>query len=100
MTRRAASRDPLLQQAVAGRAVPALPATWRRTRRCRSSSTISRAVLGEHGARYTARLAEIPSIVGIKEACGVLDQVTEVIARTPDDFDVYSGDDDSIHAAG
>lgn len=41
----------------------------------------------------TARLAEVPSIVGIKEACGVLDQVTDVIARTPDDFDVYSGDD-------
>jgi 4-hydroxy-tetrahydrodipicolinate synthase len=41
----------------------------------------------------TARLAEHERIVGIKEACGNLDQVTDVIARVPEDFAVYSGDD-------
>ncbi len=40
-----------------------------------------------------ARLAEIDSIVGIKEACGSLEQVTDVIRRCPDDFIVLSGDD-------
>ncbi|MET3697928.1 4-hydroxy-tetrahydrodipicolinate synthase [Bacillus oleivorans] len=39
------------------------------------------------------RLAEIPNVVALKEASGNLDAMTEVIANTPDDFDVYSGDD-------
>lgn len=41
-----------------------------------------------------ARLAQIKNIVAIKEASGNLDQVTDIINSTPDDFMVYSGDDD------
>jgi 4-hydroxy-tetrahydrodipicolinate synthase len=40
-----------------------------------------------------ARLAEVDGIVGIKEATGSLEQVTDVIRRCPDDFIVLSGDD-------
>ena len=40
-----------------------------------------------------ARLAEIDNIIGIKEACGSLEQATDVIRRCPDDFIVLSGDD-------
>ncbi|MFP8874700.1 MAG: 4-hydroxy-tetrahydrodipicolinate synthase [Myxococcota bacterium] len=40
-----------------------------------------------------SRLAENPYIVGIKEASGDLEQMSQVIARCPDDFDVLSGDD-------
>ncbi len=41
----------------------------------------------------TARLAEIPTVVGIKEACGVMDQVTDIISRVGPEFAIYSGDD-------
>jgi 4-hydroxy-tetrahydrodipicolinate synthase len=40
-----------------------------------------------------ARLAEIDTIVGIKEASGSLKQMSEVINCCPADFDVLSGDD-------
>ena len=40
-----------------------------------------------------ARLAGIATIVGIKEATGDLNQISEVIRLCPDDFDVLSGDD-------
>lgn len=40
-----------------------------------------------------ARLAVIPNIVGIKEATGSLDRLHDLIARVPDDFGLYSGDD-------
>ncbi len=40
-----------------------------------------------------ARLAEIDSIIGIKEACGSLEQVSDVIRKCPDDFIILSGDD-------
>ena len=40
-----------------------------------------------------ARLAEIDHVVGVKEACGDLEQITETISRCPDDFAVLSGDD-------
>lgn len=39
------------------------------------------------------RLAEIPNIVALKDAGGNLDAMTEVIARTDEEFLVYSGDD-------
>ncbi len=40
-----------------------------------------------------ARLAEIDNIIGIKEACGSLEQVSDVIRKCPDDFIILSGDD-------
>ncbi len=40
-----------------------------------------------------ARLAEIDNVVGIKEACGSLEQISDVIRFCPDDFIVFSGDD-------
>jgi 4-hydroxy-tetrahydrodipicolinate synthase len=39
------------------------------------------------------RLAEIPNIVGVKEASGDISQITEIIIRVPADFKVLSGDD-------
>jgi 4-hydroxy-tetrahydrodipicolinate synthase len=40
-----------------------------------------------------ARLAEIPNIVGIKESCGNLQQITELIHMVPRRFRVFAGDD-------
>ena len=40
-----------------------------------------------------SRLAEIENVVGVKEACGDIDQIAHVIASCPDDFSVLSGDD-------
>jgi 4-hydroxy-tetrahydrodipicolinate synthase len=40
-----------------------------------------------------ARLAELEQVVGVKEACGNLDQMAHVIAAVPDGFAVLSGDD-------
>ena len=40
-----------------------------------------------------ARLAEVPNIVGIKEATGNLDRAREIFAACGPDFEVYSGDD-------
>ena len=40
-----------------------------------------------------ARLAAIDNIIGIKEASGSLEQVTDVLRRSPEDFIVLSGDD-------
>lgn len=39
------------------------------------------------------RLAQLENIVGIKEATGDLDRARDIVAGTPDDFAVYSGDD-------
>ncbi|MDR3351690.1 MAG: 4-hydroxy-tetrahydrodipicolinate synthase [Zoogloeaceae bacterium] len=39
------------------------------------------------------RLAEIPNIVGIKDATGDIGRATDLIARAPKDFALYSGDD-------
>ena len=47
----------------------------------------------------TLRLAQIPNIVGIKDATGNIDRVGELIARAPQGFSVYSGDDASACAA-
>lgn len=43
-----------------------------------------------------ARSAELPTVVGIKEATGDLTQVADVIALCPDDFVVLSGDDFTV----
>ena len=39
------------------------------------------------------RLAEIPNIIGVKEASGNISQIAEVCATLPEDFLVFSGDD-------
>ena len=44
-------------------------------------------------AQTTIRLAEIENIFSIKEASGDLEQVSQIVRETPDDFLVYSGDD-------
>jgi len=44
------------------------------------------------------RLAQIPNIVGIKDATGNVDRGSELIARGPAGFSVYSGDDSSACA--
>lgn len=41
----------------------------------------------------TLRLAEIPNIVGIKDATGSIDRACDLIARAPKGFALYSGDD-------
>jgi 4-hydroxy-tetrahydrodipicolinate synthase len=40
-----------------------------------------------------ARLAQIPSIVAIKEASGSLDHASQIRRSTPSEFTIYSGDD-------
>lgn len=40
-----------------------------------------------------ARLAALPNVIGIKEACGCLNQISEIIRICPKDFIVLSGDD-------
>lgn len=40
-----------------------------------------------------ARCAELKNVIGIKEATGSLNQISDVIRRCPDDFIVLSGDD-------
>ena len=45
-------------------------------------------------AATTVRLArDCENIVAIKEACGSLEQIDEIIKNKPDSFDVISGDD-------
>lgn len=39
------------------------------------------------------RLAELPNIVGIKDATGNLDRAVDLISRAPADFALFSGDD-------
>ena len=39
-------------------------------------------------AEATLRLANLPSVVAIKEACGSLDQVSEIVAGAPGNFSV------------
>jgi 4-hydroxy-tetrahydrodipicolinate synthase len=40
-----------------------------------------------------ARLAEIPNIVGVKEASGNMNQIAEAVNAVPETFQVFSGDD-------
>ncbi|HET7629111.1 MAG TPA: 4-hydroxy-tetrahydrodipicolinate synthase [Bacillales bacterium] len=44
-------------------------------------------------AETIIRLARIENITAVKEASGNLDQITEIIRETDDDFALYSGDD-------
>lgn len=45
------------------------------------------------------RLAQIPNVVGIKDATGNIDRASDLIARAPKDFALYSGDDMTCMAA-
>lgn len=47
-------------------------------------------------AETTARLAEIPNIVGIKEASADLTQIAAIRTQTPDAFQIYSGNDSDV----
>jgi 4-hydroxy-tetrahydrodipicolinate synthase len=40
-----------------------------------------------------ARIAEIDLVVGVKEACGDIAQISRVVAGCPEDFSVLAGDD-------
>jgi 4-hydroxy-tetrahydrodipicolinate synthase len=46
----------------------------------------------------TLRLAEVPNIVGLKDATGNLDRACDLIERVPEGFALYSGDDMSSAA--
>ena len=46
----------------------------------------------------TLRLAQLPGIVGVKEATGEIDRASWLIKRAPAGFSVYSGDDGSAVA--
>lgn len=46
----------------------------------------------------TLRLAQVPGIVGIKDATGNIERGTDLIKRAPQDFAIYSGDDASALA--
>ncbi len=46
----------------------------------------------------TAKLAQIDNIVAIKEACGDIKQVTELLMKCPKDFVILSGDDFTAYA--
>ena len=42
-----------------------------------------------------ARLAEVSNIIGIKEATGDLNRLKEIQSKVVDDFEIYSGDDET-----
>jgi 4-hydroxy-tetrahydrodipicolinate synthase len=46
----------------------------------------------------TAKLSQIENIVAIKEACGDIKQVTELLLKCPKDFTILSGDDFTAYA--
>lgn len=41
----------------------------------------------------TLRLAEVPNIIGVKDATGSIDRACDLIERAPEGFALYSGDD-------
>lgn len=47
-------------------------------------------------AATTLKLAELSNIIGVKEASGDLGQLTQIIKNRPNEFMVWSGDDDLI----
>ena len=59
-------------------------------------------ILGRTGTNIETstlrRLAEIPNLIGVKEASGNISQIAEVCATMPEDFLVFSGDDSSTLA--
>lgn len=47
-------------------------------------------------AETTLRLSAVPNIIGIKEASGDLAQIGEIISNAPEDFLVWTGNDNDI----
>jgi 4-hydroxy-tetrahydrodipicolinate synthase len=43
----------------------------------------------------TLRLAEVPGIIGVKDATGSMERAADLLRRAPKDFALYSGDDAS-----
>ncbi len=87
-------REPLLQQAHAGGPVPALPRDRRSHAICPCcSTTFPDAPAPTSSPPPSSRLAEIPNIIGIKESCGSLPQITELLTIVPPKFKVFAGDD-------
>lgn len=54
--------------------------------------------VADMGNDTALRLAEVPNIAGIKDATGNIERGTDLIARAPKNFAVYSGDDASACA--
>ncbi|MEW5786402.1 MAG: 4-hydroxy-tetrahydrodipicolinate synthase [Pseudomonadota bacterium] len=50
------------------------------------------------GNETVLRLAQVPGVVGIKDATGNLERGSELLKRVPKDFAIYSGDDASALA--
>lgn len=44
--------------------------------------------------RVLLKIAEIPTVVGVKEASGDLSQIADILANRPEGFAVYAGDDE------
>ena len=90
---------PVLQQADPGRPVPALQGDRRRGRACRSSSTTCRrAPLPTFPATPSFGWRKCPASSASKDATGDMYRGSELLARLPADFAVYSGNDDSALA--
>ncbi len=49
--------------------------------------------VADMGVETTLRLAEVPGIVGVKEATGDIERAAWLIKRAPRGFSIYSGDD-------
>lgn len=54
--------------------------------------------VADMGNDTVLRLAEIPNIVGIKDATGNIERGSDLLRRAPKDFAIYSGDDASTLA--
>jgi 4-hydroxy-tetrahydrodipicolinate synthase len=54
--------------------------------------------VADMGNDTVLRLAQIPNIVGIKDATGSIERGSDLLRRAPGDFAVYSGDDASTLA--
>ena len=85
----------LLQQADAGGALPALPRGGAPARGCPSCSTASRAGAASRLAwtRSSAWRRQCKNIIGIKEAGGNADRVSQLRAALGPRFEIMSGDD-------
>ncbi len=63
-----------------------------------SSPCILYNIPGRTGVNVTAetmiRLAQVPNIIGVKEASGDLKQISKIIEEAPPSFKVWSGDDE------